>query len=467
MTSKQPLHIVILAAGQGTRMRSALPKVLHPVGGRAMLERVLDTGEALQAAACHIVFGHGGEQVRAAIPERGGMPLHWVEQSEQLGTAHAVQQAMPGIPDDAQVLVMYGDVPLVRADTLSAMRAAAGMGGALLGARLEDPAGYGRLLRDADGRLAAIVEHKDADAQQRAITEINTGFLCAPADALRDWLARVDNANAKGEYYLTDIVAIAAAEERALAVVTASDAEEVEGVNDRVQLARTERVVQRRAAEAAMQAGATLQDPARFDVRGELSLGRDVVIAPDVVIEGHVQLGDGVTIGPFCRIRDAEIAAGARIEAHCDIDGASIGEGAVVGPFARLRSGTELGADSRVGNFVETKNTQLAAGAKANHLSYLGDASVGEKANIGAGTITCNYDGANKHHTEIGAGAFVGSNSALVAPVRVGEGATIAAGSVLTRDAPAEALTVARSREQKSVAGWKRPRKTGSENPAQ
>jgi bifunctional UDP-N-acetylglucosamine pyrophosphorylase/glucosamine-1-phosphate N-acetyltransferase len=453
----RPLHIVVLAAGQGTRMKSALPKVLHPVGGRSMLEHVLDTAEALGAAACHVVHGHGGEQVKQAIAERAALPLRWVEQAEQLGTAHAVTQAMPAIPDGAQVLVMYGDVPLVSAGTLGALLEAAGEHGALLGARLADPGGYGRLLRDAEGRLAAIVEDKEASAAQRAIDEVNTGFVCAPADALRGWLARVDNANAKGEYYLTDIVAMAAEAGRPLVVVTADEPAEVEGVNDRVQLARAERFYQTRAAEGLMRAGATLEDPARFDLRGSLEVGRDVVIAPDVVFEGSVRLGDGVRIGPFCRIKDSAIAAGARVAAHCDIEGAVIGEAAVVGPFARLRSGTELGANSRVGNFVETKQAQLGAGAKANHLSYLGDATVGAGANIGAGTITCNYDGANKHRTEIGADAFIGSNSALVAPVRVGDRATVAAGSVLTRDAPDDALTVARSREQKSVAGWKRP----------
>jgi bifunctional UDP-N-acetylglucosamine pyrophosphorylase/glucosamine-1-phosphate N-acetyltransferase len=453
------LHIVVLAAGQGTRMKSALPKVLHPVGGRPMLERVLDTAEALGAVECHVVHGHGGERVRQATDERERLPLRWVEQTEQLGTAHAVMQAMPAIPDDAQVLVMYGDVPLVSAATLGALLEAAGEHGALLGTRLVDPSGYGRLLRDAAGRLAAIVEDKEATPEQRAIDEINTGFVCAPADDLRAWLARVDNANAKGEYYLTDIVAMAAEAGQPLAVVTAGEAAEVEGVNDRVQLSRAERVFQKRAAESLMQAGATLEDPARFDLRGSLEVGSDVVIAPDVIVEGRVRLGDGVRIGPFCRIKDSEIAAGARVEPHCDIEGAMIGESAVVGPFARLRNGTELGAGSRVGNFVEIKQAQLGPGAKANHLSYLGDATVGAGANIGAGTITCNYDGANKHRTEIGADAFIGSNSALVAPVRVGDRATIAAGSVLTRDAPDDALTVARSREQKSIVGWKRPTK--------
>ncbi|WP_043768881.1 bifunctional UDP-N-acetylglucosamine diphosphorylase/glucosamine-1-phosphate N-acetyltransferase GlmU [Algiphilus aromaticivorans] len=453
------LHIVVLAAGQGTRMKSALPKVLHPVGGRPMLERVLDTAEALGAVECHVVHGHGGERVRQATAERERLPLRWVEQTEQLGTAHAVMQAMPAIPDDAQVLVMYGDVPLVSAATLGALLEAAGEHGALLGTRLVDPSGYGRLLRDAAGRLAAIVEDKEATPEQRAIDEINTGFVCAPADDLRAWLARVDNANAKGEYYLTDIVAMAAEAGQPLAVVTAGEAAEVEGVNDRVQLSRAERVFQKRAAESLMHAGATLEDPARFDLRGSLEVGSDVVIAPDVIVEGRVRLGDGVRIGPFCRIKDSEIAAGARVEPHCDIEGAVIGEGAVVGPYARLRNGTELGAGSRVGNFVEIKQAQLGPGAKANHLSYLGDATVGAGANIGAGTITCNYDGANKHRTEIGADAFIGSNSALVAPVRVGDRATIAAGSVLTRDAPDDALTVARSREQKSIVGWKRPTK--------
>ena len=459
MTTDSPLHIVVLAAGKGTRMHSALPKVLHRVGARPLIDHVLDTARALDAAGCHVVIGHGGEQVRdqAAVPE--GLTVHWAHQPDQLGTAHAVDRAMPAIPDDALVLVMYGDVPLVRADTLSRLATAAAPDGAVLGTVLPDPTGYGRLLRDAGGRLAAIVEEKEADDEQRAVREVNTGLLCVPAAALRGWLARIGNDNAKGEYYLTDLVALAAADGRPLAVIDVDDPTEVEGVNDRAQLARAERTRQRRRAAALLARGVTLLDPERFDLRGSLEAGRDVVIDADVIIEGDVVLGDGVHVEAFCLLRDSDVGAGSRIAAHSMLEGATVGSGCAIGPFARLRPGTVCEAGSRVGNFVEIKNSRLGAGAKANHLSYVGDATVGDAVNIGAGTITCNYDGASKHHTDIGEGAFIGSNTALVAPVRVGRNATIAAGSVITRDAPDDALTLARAREQKSVAGWKRPKK--------
>lgn len=424
-----------------------------------MLEHVLATAQSLSASACHVVIGHGGETVRQQIHGPAGLNIHWAEQSQQLGTAHAVSQAMPAVPDAAQVLVMYGDVPLVRAPTLAKLLETGAGDGALLATRLQDPTGYGRLVRTSDGRLASVIEEKDATAEQRGIEEINTGFICAPAHKLRDWLARIGNDNAKGEYYLTDLVAIAAAEGAPLAVATADDAADVEGVNDRVQLARAERRYQARQAEAVMRAGASLRDPARFDLRGSLEVGRDVVIEPDVIIEGRVVLGDGVHVGPFVHLRDVEVGAGTRIHSHCVLQSAVIGQACDIGPYARLRPDTRCADGARVGNFVEIKNASLGAGAKANHLSYIGDATVGARANIGAGTITCNYDGANKHHTIIGEDAFIGSNTALVAPVEIGAQATIAAGSTITKDAPAEALTLARAREQKTLRGWKRPRK--------
>jgi len=459
MNKRIPLHVIVLAAGQGTRMQSALPKVLHPVASRPMLEHVLATAEALSAQACHVVIGHGGDTVRQRIQAPASLDLQWAEQAEQLGTAHAVAQAMPAVPDDAQVLVMYGDVPLVQATTLAMLLDAGAADGALLATRLVDPTGYGRLQRTSDGRLASVVEEKDASAEQRKIDEINTGFICAPARKLRDWVARIGNDNAKGEYYLTDLVALAAAEGAPLAVATAEDAADVEGVNDRVQLARAERRFQARQAETVMRAGASLRDPARFDLRGSLEVGRDVVIEPDVLIEGRVVLGEGVHVGPFVHLKDVEVGAGTRIHSHSVLESAFIGADCDIGPYARLRPGARCADGARVGNFVEIKNASLGAGAKANHLSYIGDASVGAKANIGAGTITCNYDGANKHHTTIGEGAFIGSNTALVAPVEIGAKATIAAGSTITKDAPADALTLARSRDQKTLRGWKRPQK--------
>ncbi len=440
-------------------MQSALPKVLHPVAGRPMLAHVLATAAALDAEVSHVVIGHGGEAVQREITAPAGLDVRWAIQHEQLGTAHAVDQAMPAVPDAAQVLIMYGDVPLVQSATLANLLAVGEATGALLAAQLSDPTGYGRLLRTADGRLAAVVEEKDATVEQRQIKEINTGFVCAPAHKLRAWVAGIDNDNAKGEYYLTDLVALAAAEGAPLAVATAEEAADVEGVNDRLQLARAERRFQARQAEAVMRAGVSLRDPARFDLRGTLDAGRDVVIDADVIIEGHVVLADGVQVGPFVHLRNVEVGAGSRIHSHSVLESARVGADCDIGPFARLRPGTQCADGARVGNFVEIKNASLGPGAKANHLSYLGDATVGAKANIGAGTITCNYDGANKHHTRIGESAFIGSNTALVAPVEVGDRATIAAGSTITKNAPADALTLARSREQKSLSGWKRPQK--------
>ena len=451
-----PLHVIILAAGEGKRMKSGIPKVLQKIAGRPMLGRVIDAARGLSPARIHIVYGHGGEQVRAAFADDAD--LAWAEQARQLGTGHAVQQAMPEVPDGAQVLVLYGDVPLIRTETLQRLLAAPGRL-AVLVADLDDPSGYGRIVRDAEGNVGAIVEHKDADAAQLRIRTINTGILTAESTAFRRWLERLRNDNAQEEYYLTDVFAQAAEEFAAAEMVHVADPVETEGANDPWQLAQLERAFQRRQVRALCTDGARVADTARVDIRGSVKVGRDVEIDVDVVFEGSVELGDGVRIGPFCRIKDAVLGPGTEVRAHCDIDGARC-EGAVqVGPYARLRPGTVLADGAHVGNFVETKNTQVGVGSKANHLTYLGDAVVGAGVNIGAGTITCNYDGANKSQTTIGDGAFIGSNSALVAPVEIGADATIGAGSTITKTAPAGKLTVARAR-QATLEGWQRPVKT-------
>ena len=450
-----PLHVIILAAGEGKRMKSDRPKVLQRIAGRPMLAHVVQTARELSPAGIHVVHGHGSGQVLATFESEPG--LQWAEQAEQLGTGHAVAQAMPAVPDGAQVLVLYGDVPLIRADTLRALLAAPGRL-AVLAAEPDDPTGYGRIVRDAQGNVAAIVEHKDADAEQRAIGLVNTGILAAEATVLKRWLAGLSSDNAQGEYYLTDVFAMAAAEYSGAEIVFVSDPVETEGANDPWQLAQLERAFQSRAAQSLCHAGARLADPARVDIRGSVSVGRDVEIDVSVVFEGEVRLGDGVRIGPFCRLRNVDLGAGTEVRAHCDLDGART-EGAVtVGPFARLRPGTVLADGVHVGNFVETKNTTLGVGSKANHLAYLGDAVVGAGVNVGAGTITCNYDGANKSTTTIEDGAFIGSNASLVAPVRIGRDATIGAGSVVTKDAPDGQLTLARAR-QGTVEGWQRPKK--------
>ncbi|MGY6519287.1 MAG: bifunctional UDP-N-acetylglucosamine diphosphorylase/glucosamine-1-phosphate N-acetyltransferase GlmU [Lysobacteraceae bacterium] len=451
--SPAPLHVIILAAGEGKRMKSRLPKVLQPLAGRPMLSHVVEAARALDPHGIHIVYGHGGGQVREAFATEAD--LHWAEQAQRLGTGHAVQQAMPSIPQAARVLVLYGDVPLIRASTLKALLAASGPL-AVLVAELDDPSGYGRVLVDAGRRVQAIVEHKDANETERAVRTINTGLIAADADALRRWLDALGNDNAQGEYYLTDIFAMARAEGVAAGAVWLADAEEANGANDPWQLAGLERAYQRRMARALCEQGVRVADPARLDVRGEVVVGRDVEIDVDVVLEGRVELADGVRIGPFCRLRDVRLGPGTEVLAHCDLEGAVSGQGVRIGPFARLRPGTELGDDSHVGNFVETKKTRLGKASKANHLSYLGDAEVGRNVNIGAGTITCNYDGVNKSRTEIGDGAFIGSNSSLVAPVRVGVRATVGAGTTLTRHAPDDRLTIARAR-QVTVEGWQRP----------
>ncbi len=453
--SSYPLHVVILAAGEGKRMHSALPKVLAPLAGKPMLAHVLESARALDPAALHVVHGHGGDAVRAAFADADD--IQWPLQREQHGTGHAVQQAMPAIPDDARVLVLYGDVPLIRPATLRPLVDCKAPLVALV-ADLDDATGYGRIVRDAEGNIAAIVEERDANADQRRIRTINTGFLAADAAPLRRWLDGLRADNAQGELYLTDIFAAAAAEFEASEMLHVQDLDEVQGANDRWQLAQIERALQRRSAQALALRGVRLADPARIDIRGEIEVGRDVFIDVDVVLEGRVVLGDDVSVGPFTRLRDVEIGARSVVHAHCDIEGATVGEDARVGPFARLRPGTELAADTHVGNFVEMKKTRLGRGAKANHLSYLGDAVIGAESNIGAGTITCNYDGVNKWTTTIGERVFVGSNSSLVAPLVIGDGATLGAGSVITRDAPAGELTLSRA-PQMTVPGWKRPAK--------
>ncbi len=450
-----PLHVIILAAGAGKRMRSVLPKVLQPVAGRPMLAHVIEAARGLSPAAIHIVYGHGGEQVRTAFT--GQPDLQWAEQAQQLGTGHAVAQAMPQIPDPATVLVLYGDVPLTRTETLQRLLQAPGRLTVLV-AEPEDPTGYGRVVRTAEGHVAAIVEHKDADEAQRRIRTINTGIIAAESTALRRWLSGLSNENAQGEYYLTDVFAMAAEEFSAAEMVLVADPIEAEGANDPWQLAQLERAFQRRTAQALCAQGARLLDPARFDQRGTVTVGRDVEIDVDVILEGTVELGDGVRVGPYTRLKDVKLGAGTEVRAHCDLDGV-VAEGAVqIGPYARLRPGTVLADGVHVGNFVETKKATLGVGSKANHLTYLGDTVVGAKVNIGAGTITCNYDGVNKSVTRIDDGAFIGSNTALVAPVSVGANATIGAGSVITKPAPAEALTVARGR-QTVIEGWQRPKK--------
>lgn len=448
------LSIIILAAGQGSRMNSTRPKVLHPLGGRPLLAHVLDTARSLQATDIHVVIGHGAEQVRDQITDK---QLHWVLQQQQLGTGHAVAQAMPGVPDDHTVLVMYGDVPLISKDTLEPLCQMAAEGiAALLTAALDNPAGYGRILHNADGSICGIVEEKDASNSERAIQEINTGFIAAPAARLRGWLAALDNNNAQGEYYLTDVVARAVTEGTRVRGLTTARIDEVMGINDRHQLAVQERCFQQRQAEACLQAGITLADPARFDLRGTLRAGQDVLIDINAVLEGEITLGDRVTIGPNVSMCNATVGDDVTILANCVIEDAVIGSGSRIGPFARLRPETRLAGCTHVGNFVEIKKSEVGEGSKINHLSYVGDTTVGRGVNIGAGTITCNYDGANKHRTIIGDDVFIGSDTQLVAPVEVNDGATIGAGSTITRDAPAGELTLSRA-NQKTHTGWKRP----------
>jgi bifunctional UDP-N-acetylglucosamine pyrophosphorylase/glucosamine-1-phosphate N-acetyltransferase len=448
------LSIIILAAGQGTRMRSDLPKVLHPLGGRPLLGHVLDTARRFGDVALHVVVGHGADRVRAAFPDPA---IHWVTQEEQLGTGHAVAQVLPDIPDEHAVMVMYGDVPLIRKETLGALQVIAlNNEVGLLTAELDDPTGYGRILHAADGSIVGSVEEKDATDRQRRIREVNTGFVAAPARSLRNWVASLDNNNAQGEFYLTDIIARAVTDGIIVRGITTKDRNEVLGVNTRAQLATLERCYQLRQARACMEDGVTLIDPARFDLRGRLDAGQDVVIDVNAVLEGEISLGDRVSIGPNVVMRDVTVADDVTILANCVVEEADIGAGARIGPFARIRPGTRLAQSTHVGNFVEIKNSGVGAGSKINHLSYIGDTGIGRDVNIGAGTITCNYDGANKHRTVIGDGVFIGSDTQLIAPVKVADGATIGAGSTITNDAPAGELTLSRA-PQETRKGWQRP----------
>ena len=473
-----PIDILIMAAGKGTRMKSRLPKVLQRLAGRPLLHHVLDQAEHLQARSAIVITGHGAMEVEAststAASGKASFDLKFVRQEPQLGTGHAVQQAVPHLQDDGTVVVLSGDVPLTRPDTLLALVAAsqAVPGGqlALLTVTLPDPSGYGRIVRALDGQVVGIVEHKDASVDQRTITEIYSGIMAVPARRLAPWLARLTNHNAQGEYYLTDIVAMAVQDGLGVVAHRISDALQVAGVNSPVQLAELERAHQAAQAHQLMEQGVRLADPARFDLRddvrtgarAELTCGQDVEIDVGCIFTGRVALGEGVQVGAHCCIANATIEAGAVIHPYTHIDGeklgARVGEGALVGPYARLRPGADLGREVHIGNFVEVKNTQLADGAKANHLAYLGDATVGERVNYGAGSITANYDGANKHRTVIEADVHIGSNCVLVAPVTIGAGATVGGGSTISKDVPAGALGVARGK-QVSIAGWQRPAK--------
>jgi bifunctional UDP-N-acetylglucosamine pyrophosphorylase/glucosamine-1-phosphate N-acetyltransferase len=454
-----PLSIVILAAGQGKRMQSDIPKVLQPLAGAPMLAHVLDLAASLTPASIHVVYGHGGERVRELFEDGR---LRWSLQSEQLGTGDALQQAMPDIPDSHQVLVLYGDVPLLLADTVRGLIARSGPSTvALLTAQLADPSGYGRVLRSSRGALLRIVEECDASDKQRRIHEVNTGVLVASARILKAGLARLRPSNLQNEYYLTDIVGMAVRQKLRIATVQASDAAEVQGVNDRLQLALAEAEYRRRRARQLMALGVTLVDPARIDLRGAIAVGRDVLLDANVVLEGPVELADGVRIGPNCVLKNVSVGARTVLYANCVLHDAQIGSDCQIGPFTRMRPKVRLANGVHLGNFVEIKNSEIGAGSKVNHLSYVGDSQVGSTVNIGAGSITCNYDGANKWRTEIGAGAFIGSGAMLVAPVKIGSGATIGAGSTITSDAPADKLTLARSR-QVTLDEWQRPRKNPS-----
>ncbi len=449
------LNVVILAAGQGKRMRSRLPKVLHPLAGRPLIEHVLATARALKPARICVVYGHGGEQVPQAVT---GNDIAWVRQQPQLGTGHALAQALPHLGPSALTLVLYGDVPLVGEETLAAMIAGGGDRLTLLTAELDDPAGYGRIVRNRRGSITAIVEDKDASAVQRRINEINSGIMTLPTARLQDWMPRLSNSNAQREYYLTDVVPLAVGDKVALASVKATDRWEILGVNSKEQLAQLERIYQRRRAEALMDAGVTLADPLRFDVRGSLTCGADVRIDVNCVFEGEVSLAERVEIGANCVVKNAQIGAGTRIEPFTHIDSARVGANCRIGPYARLRPGARLNEEVHIGNFVEVKEADIGARSKANHLAYVGDATVGRDVNIGAGTITCNYDGANKHRTVIEDDVQIGSDVQLVAPVTVGKGATVGAGTTVWKAAPPGELTV-NEKTQVTKPGWKRPQK--------
>lgn len=449
------LSIVILAAGKGTRMKSVLPKVMQPLAGRPLLRHVLSTAQQMQAQQTVVVYGHGGDIVQKAFAHDS---LQWAEQAEQKGTGHAVQMALPHLPKMGATLILYGDVPLTTTATLQRLTAKLKNDStlALITLVMENPNGYGRIVRNTEGKVQRIVEQKDASDIEKQIQEVNTGIFCVPNSLLHRWLPALQNNNAQGEYYLTDIIAMAAAENMAIETVQPDAAWEVDGVNDKLQLATLERVHQRVLADNLMRAGATLIDPARVDIRGTVEHGMDTHIEPNVIFEGRVVLGNNVRIGANCQLKDCEIGDNVVIKPNSLIDEAIVGAGAEIGPFARLRPGTQLAENVHIGNFVETKKAILGKGSKANHLAYLGDAEIGSGVNIGAGTITCNYDGVNKHLTKIGDNAFIGTNSSLIAPVSIGAGATTGAGSAISKDVPADTLAVARGK-QVLVEGWQRP----------
>jgi bifunctional UDP-N-acetylglucosamine pyrophosphorylase/glucosamine-1-phosphate N-acetyltransferase len=451
----KPLHIVILAAGEGTRMKSGRPKMLQPVGGKPMLAHLLDTATSLEPEQVHVVVGSGADQVQESCSEYA---VNWVLQEERRGTGHAVIQAMPGIPDEAVVLVLLGDHPLIPASLLSKMISETEPPLAMLTMELDDPAGYGRILRDPGGNIIGVIEHHDAAPEQHEIREVNTGIILADAGRLRVWLDRLDCNNAKQEYYLPDIFSMARSESGEVHAVMAPDFHDLQGANDQRQLADLEKRYQQRMARELMDAGVQVIDPDRLDVRGAVTAGCDVCIDINVVLEGENRLGDGVTVGPGSILKDCDLAPGTAVHPYSVLEGVVTTGACDIGPFARLRPGTVLAAGCRVGNFVETKKVSLDEGSKVSHLSYLGDTIIGKNVNVGAGTITCNYDGSNKFQTVIEDDVFIGSDTQLVAPVTVGHGATIGAGSTVTKNAPAEALTVSRSR-QTSIAGWKRPQK--------
>ena len=448
------MNVVILAAGPGTRMHSSTPKVLHRLAGRAMLTYVFDTAKQLSPEVICIVYGHGGERVRQAVDEND---VVWVMQEPQLGTGHAVMQAAPHLDERWPTLVLYGDVPLIRAETLKRLVQATGKGLGLLTATLDGPSGYGRILRNGK-KVVGIVEEKDANSRQRALREINTGIVVAPTKKLKSWLAKLQNNNAQKEYYLTDIVALATKERVPVTAIQADTAWEALGVNSRAQLAELERIYQRKLAASLLEQGVALADPSRCDVRGSLACGRDVAIDVNCVFEGEVKLGDGVSVGANCVLKDVTVGPGTRVEPFCHLENADIGADCRIGPYARIRPGTRtrLADGVHIGNFVEVKASSIGAGSKANHLSYIGDSEVGRNVNVGAGTIVCNYDGANKHRTVIEDDVFIGSGTQLVAPVRVGRGATLGAGTTLTKDAPAGELTLSRVK-QVSIPDWERP----------
>jgi bifunctional UDP-N-acetylglucosamine pyrophosphorylase/glucosamine-1-phosphate N-acetyltransferase len=449
------MNIVILAAGQGKRMHSNLPKVLHPIAGKPLAQHVIDTARQLSPEKLIVVYGHGGDMVRSAL---AAADLAWAEQAQQLGTGHAVAQAVPELGAAAQTLVLYGDVPLTTVATLKRLLQAGKDGLSVLTVNLANPTGYGRIVRDAAGNMVSIVEEKDASTEQKAIREVNTGIMAIPTARLADWLGKLKNDNSQGEYYLTDIVALAVAEGLPVRTAQPEGEWEVLGVNSKVQLAELERQHQRNLADQLLVAGVRLADPARIDIRGTLAHGRDVAIDVGCVFEGKVELGDAVEVGPYCVLKNVKVGAGTRIAAFCHFEDAVIGPDGVLGPYARLRPGSELGPEVHIGNFVEVKNSKIAAQSKANHLAYIGDAEIGQRVNVGAGTITCNYDGANKHKTIIEDDVFIGSDTQLVAPVTVGRGATLGAGTTLTKNAPPDALTVSRAK-QLTLSGWARPQK--------